>query len=424
MRALPPSDRSENPSGRADRRLMSETHRGRPGPLAGLRVLDLTEERGLYAGKVLADLGADVVLVERPEGSRARSLGPFKDDCPGLENSLYFLNFNTNKRGITLNLDAERGRDLFLRLATGSDVVVEDFPVGRMHSLGLDYSALSEKNPGIITASVTGFGASGPYSMYKAPDIVSMAMGGLTYVNGPPDAAPVTAPCEQANHTVSVTAVFGILAAVLLRMKTGRGQHIDLSAQQAVETATGGAWQFGSRTVIARRSGSQFGAVPGRIFPCKDGYVHILTIRANHWQGLVEVIGGPEELKGDKWLAMEFRNANPDIIDAYVTEYTMAHGKMEIAEMCQAKGVPCAPVNDPGDLYKDPHIKRRGTFVEIEHPVAGRFPVVRPVSVFSGTQCRIVRSAPMLGQHNLEVYCGELGMTEVELDQAKAAGVV
>jgi crotonobetainyl-CoA:carnitine CoA-transferase CaiB-like acyl-CoA transferase len=403
---------------------MSEANKERPGPLVGLRVLDLTEERGLYAGKVLADLGADVVLIEKPQGSRARSLGPFKGDNPDIENSLYFLNFNTNKRGITLSLDAERGRDLFLRLATGADVVLEDFPVGRMHSLGLDYSALSEKNPGIITASVTGFGTSGPYSRYKAPDIVSMAMGGLTYVNGPPDAAPVTAPCEQANHTVSVTAVFGILAAVLLRTKTGRGQHIDLSAQQAVETATGGVWQFGSRTVIARRSGSQFGAVPGRIFPCKDGYVHILTIRANHWQGLVEVIGSPEELKGDKWLAMEFRNANPDIIDAYVTEYTMAHGKMEIAEMCQTKGVPCAPVNEPGDLYRDPHIKQRGTFVEIEHPVAGRFPIVRPVSVFSHTPCRIVRPAPLLGQHNLEVYCGELAMAETELAQLKAEGVV
>ena len=127
---------------------MSETNKERPGPLAGLRILDLTEERGLYAGKVLADLGADVVLLEKPEGSRARSIGPFKGDNPGIENSLYFLNFNTNKRGITLNLDAERGRDVFLRLVTSSDVVVEDFPIGRMHSLGLDYSVLHEELQG------------------------------------------------------------------------------------------------------------------------------------------------------------------------------------------------------------------------------------------------------------------------------------
>jgi crotonobetainyl-CoA:carnitine CoA-transferase CaiB-like acyl-CoA transferase len=401
-----------------------ETAKGSTGPVGGLRVLDLTEERGLYAGKVLADLGADVVLVERPEGSRARSLGPFKDDNPGIENSLYFLNFNTNKRGITLNLDSSRGRDLFIRLATGCDVVVEDYPIGRMHSLGLDYSALCEKNPGIIMASVTGFGSSGPYARYKAPDIVGVAMGGLTYVNGPTDAAPVTAPCEQAYHSVSVTAVFGILAALLLRTKTGKGQSIELSAQRAVATITGGVWQFGAMTNIAKRSGSQFGAVPGRIFPCKDGYVHILTIRPNHWLGFLEVIGNPEALRGDKWLVMEFRNANADIIDAYVTEFTMAHGKMEIAEICQAKGVPCAPVDEPADLYRDAHIRQRGTFTEIEHPVAGRFPVVRPVPVFSRTKCRIVRPAPLLGQHNREVFCEELGTTGVELAQLKAEGVV
>jgi len=403
---------------------MAETAKEHSGPLSGLRVLDLTEERGPYAGKVMADLGADVVLVERPEGNRARSFGPFKDDSPGIDNSLYFLNFNTNKKGITLNLESSRGRDIFIRLASSCDVVVEDFPIGRMHSLGLDYSALCEKNPGIIMASVTGFGSSGPYARYKSPDIVSMAMGGLTYVNGPTDAAPVTAPCEQANHSVSVTAVFGILAALLVRTKTGKGQSVELSSQRAVAAITGGVWQFGAITNIAKRSGSQFGAVPGRIFPCKDGYVHILTIRPNHWLGFLEVLGNPEALRGNKWLAMEFRNANPDIIDAYVTEFTMAHSKMEITGMCQEKGVPCAPVNEPADLYRDSHIRQRGTFTEIEHPVAGRFPVVRPVPVFSRTICRTDRPAPLLGQHNSEIFCGELGMTTIELAQLKAEGVI
>jgi crotonobetainyl-CoA:carnitine CoA-transferase CaiB-like acyl-CoA transferase len=394
------------------------------GPLNDLKVLDLTEERGLYTGKVLADLGADVILVERPEGSRARSLGPFEDDVPGIENSLYFLNFNTNKRGITLNLDSSPGRDIFKQLVKGADVVIEDFPVGRMSSLGLDYPAICAVNRRIIMASITGFGSTGPYAQYKAPDIVSLAMGGLTYVNGPRDGAPVTAPCEQANHTVSVTAVFGIMTALLLRTKTGKGQFIDLSAQQAVETATGGVWFYGVISSIAGRSGSQFGAVPGRIFPCADGYVHILTIRTNHWQGLLEVIGKPEVLKDDKWLTMEFRNANPDIIDALVTEFTMAHTKMEIVELCQAKGVPCAPVNTPADFYNDPHIKQRGVFTEIEHPVAGRFSFVRPVCNFSRTICEIVRPAPLLGQHNREVYGRELGLDELEMARLKTEGVI
>lgn len=403
---------------------MPETTKQSTGPLDGVRVLDLAEERGLYAGKVLADLGADVILIEDPKGGRARSLGPFKDDIPGIENSLYFLNFNSNKKGITLNLDSPPGREIFRQLAKGSDVVVEDCPLGRMHSLGLDYPALRDINPGLIMASITGFGAAGPYSRYKAPDIVSQAMGGLMNVNGPADAAPVTAPCDQANHSVSVTAVFGIMAALFLRTKTGQGQSIELSSQQAMATISGGVWQYGANTNIARRAGSQFGAVPGRIFPCKDGYVHILTIRPNHWLGLVEVLGNPDALIGDRWLAGEYRNANPDIVDAYVTEYTMAHGKMEIAEACQAKGVPCAPVNEPPDFYQDAHIKQRGTFVNVEHPSFGGFPFVRPVSVFSRTVCYIRRPAPLLGQHNRAVYGQELGMADTEMARLRAEGVI
>lgn len=403
---------------------MSDTARGHSGPLAGTRVVDLTEGRGLLAGKLLADMGADVILVEWPEGSPARSRGPFKDDRPGLENSLYFLNFNSNKRGITLNLDTSQGLALFKRLVTSAGILVEDYPIGRMQALGLDYPALGDINPAIILASITSFGSAGPYAQYKAPDLVSMAMGGLMYVNGPPDAAPVVAPCEQANNSVSVTAVFGIMAALLLRTKTGKGQHVEVSAQQTLATITGGVWQYGVGTRIPRRSGSQFGAVPGRIFPCRDGYIHILTIRPNHWLGLLEVLGNPEALTGDRWLAMEYRNANPDLIDAYVTEFTMAHDKLEIAEACQAEGVPCAPVNTPADFCQDPHIKQRGTFVDVEHPLAGRFPFVRPVCVFSRTACRILRPAPLLGQHNWEVYCEELGLTESELTGLKADGIV
>lgn len=403
---------------------MADPEKKNTGPLHGLKVLDLTEERGLYTGKVLADMGADVVLIEKPTGSCARSRGPFKGDVPGKENSLYFLNFNMNKKGITLNLDNPSGRDIFKHMVKSADVVVEDSPVGRMLCLGLDYPALAKVNPKIIMAAISGFGSSGPYAQYKGPDIVSMAMGGLTYINGPPDAAPATAPCEQSHHTVSVTAVFGIIAALLLRNTTGKGQFIDLSAQRAVETATGGVWFYSTISSIQGRSGSQFGAVPGRIFQCKDGYVHILTIRANHWQGLLEVMGNPEIFREEKWLTMEFRNANPDIIDAFVTEFTMAHNKMEIIEMCQAKGVPCAPVNTPADFYNDPHIKQRGVFTEIEHPVAGRFPFVRPVCNFNGIRYDIKRPAPLLGQHNHEIYRQELGLSEPEMAKLKSEGVI
>lgn len=391
--------------------------------LNGVKVLDLTEERGLYAGKMLADLGADVIKVEKPEGSKARRTGPFKDDVPGPENSLYFLNFNTNKRGITLNIENSAGRDIFKRLARQADVVIEDAEVGKMHSLGLDYPVLRDLNRGIIMASVTGFGQTGPYRMYKAPDLVSFAAGGMMNLNGPKNGAPVVAPCEQSYYSASVAAAFGILAALFLRMATGEGQLVDVSAHEVVATYASEIMSYGNTSRIGQRAGSQFGSVPGRIYPCRDGYVHILTIRPNHWTGFREVMGNPETLRGKEWDNGMFRNRNVDIVDAHVTEFTMKHDKMEIAEMCQAKGVPCTPVNTPAEFSQDPHMRAREFFVEINHPAIGSHSYLRPPYRLSQTPCRIERPAPLLGQHNKEVY-EELGITDKEMARLKSEGII
>ncbi|MBI2849853.1 MAG: CoA transferase [Chloroflexi bacterium] len=392
--------------------------------LHSIKVLDLTEERGLYAGKMLADMGADVIKIEKPAGSKARRIGPFKDDVPGIENSLYFLNFNTNKRGITLNMDSSAGREIFKRLAQRADIVIEDFEVGVMQSLGLDYPALRELNQGIIMASVTGFGQTGPYRMYKAPDMVSFAVGGMMNLNGPRNAAPVVAPCEQSYYSASVAAVFGSLTALFLRIGTGEGQLVDVSAHEVVATYASEIMSYSNTSRIGQRNGSQFGSVPGRIYPCKDGYVHILTVRANHWQGFREAMGNPETVMGKEWDNGMFRNRNVDTIDAVVTEFTMKHTKMEITEMCQVKGVPCTPVNTPAEFSQDAHMKARGFFVEIEHPVMGRHSYLNPPYRLSKTVCRIERPAPLLGQHNREVYGGELGHTDKELAELKSEGII
>jgi crotonobetainyl-CoA:carnitine CoA-transferase CaiB-like acyl-CoA transferase len=394
--------------------------------LGDVKVLDLTEDRGLYAGKLLADLGADVILIEKPEGSRARRIGPFKNDLAGFENSLYFLHFNTNKRGITLNLDNPTGRDIFRQLVKGTDIVIEDGEVGYLKSLGLDYPALKELNRGLILASLTGFGQTGPYRDYKSSDMVSFAMGGMMYINGPEDAAPVVAPCQQSHYSVSAAAFFDILAALFLRLRTGEGQWIDASAQEVLSnfaSGNGGIMNYSHMAQITRRNGSQFGAVPGRVFPCQDGYVHILIIRPNHWIGLLEVMGKPEALIGEKWYDSSFRNENVDIIDAHVVEYTMAHNKQEIAELCQVKGVPCTPVNSPVDLYHDPHLRHRSFFQSAEHPVIGQYTTLSPVNRLSSTPCVIRRPAPLLGQHNPEVY-GGLGYIAEELKELKNEGVL
>ncbi len=392
--------------------------------LSGVKVLDMTEERGLYAGKMLADLGADVIKIEKPEGSKTRRNGPFKDDIPGLETSLYFLNYNTNKRGITLNTDISAGRDIFKQLARKTDILIEDFEVGVMQSLGLDYPVLRELNRGIIMASITGFGQTGPYRMFKAPDIVSFAMGGMMNLNGPRSAAPVVAPCEQSYYGASVASVFGILTALFLRMKTGEGQLVDASAHEVVATFASEIMSYGNTSRIGQRAGSQFGSVPGRIYPCMDGYVHILTIRPNHWKGFLEVLGTPETLAGKEWDSGMYSNKNVDIIDAHVTEFTMAHSKMEITELCQAKGIPCTPVNTPAEFTQDPHMKERKFFVNLEHPVIGRYSYPSPPYRLSQTPCTIKRPAPLLGQHNREVYSGELGLTDKDMAGMKTEGII
>jgi crotonobetainyl-CoA:carnitine CoA-transferase CaiB-like acyl-CoA transferase len=393
--------------------------------LGGIRVLDLAEDRGLYAGKLLADLGADVIKVEKPEGSKARRIGPFKDDVPSLESSLYFVNFNTNKRGITLNLDSSAGMDIFKQLATRADVVIEDFEPGTTEPQGLDYSSLRELNQRLVVASVTGFGRDGPYSRYKAPDIVNFAMGGIMYISGDPNEAPVVAPCEQAYHSASIIAVFGILAALYQRLSTGEGQLVEVSAHEVLAAVNEELIMRHSVTFeIEGRYGSQHTTAPARIYPCKDGYVHILALRPAHWRSLLELLGNPEALMDEAWYDSRFRRLNADIIDPIVTQFTMNHTKAEVTELCQARQISCSPVNTPADFANDPHVKERAFITEIEHPVIGRHSYFGSAYRLSQTPCRIERPAPLLGQHNNEVYCEELGYPHEKLAELKADGII
>jgi crotonobetainyl-CoA:carnitine CoA-transferase CaiB-like acyl-CoA transferase len=393
--------------------------------LGSVRVLDLTEERGLYAGKLLADLGADVIKIEKPEGSQARQMGPFKDDMPALESSLYFINFNTNKRGITLNLDRPAGKDIFRQLTKKSDVVIEDYEPGMMKSKGLDYPALRELNRRLIMASVSGFGQDGPYSRYKAPDIVNFAMGGLMYSSGTPEAAPVVAPGEQAYHGASIIAAFGILAALCLRLSTDEGQLVDISAHEVMASQNHEQiMRYSVRSDIGGRTGSQHAAAPARIFSCKDGYVHICVLRPGHWRSFLELVGNPEVLMDDMWYDSFLRRRHHDLIDPFAVEFTKSRTKTEIAELCQARGIPCTPVNTPEDFSHSPHVKTRDLITEIEHPVIGQHSYLSSPYRLSQTPCRIERPAPLLGQHNKEIYCEELGYPEEELTRFKAEGII
>lgn len=392
--------------------------------LDGVKVLDLTEDRGLYAGKLLADLGADVIRIEKPEGGKSRHTAPFKDDVPGIENSLYNVNFNTNKRGVTLNIDAEGGQAILKRLAKQADVLIEDFAPGVMAGLHLDYPVLQEVNPRLIMGSLTGFGPTGPYSHYKAPDIVTFAMGGQMFVSGPNNAAPVVGPCEQSFECSSIFVAFGVVSALIVRMKTGRGQLVEANAQEVISVFNMGMMNYSISAMVGVRSGSQFGGSPARIYPCKDGFVHIMVIRPNHWLSFMEMLGNPDAFMDEAWLEGGFRARNADLVDALVTDFTMPRTKDEIAEICQKNEIPCVPVNSHADFVKDRHMQARGFIKEMEHPVLGKYSTLGAPYQLSETPVRVVRPAPLLGQHNHEIYVGELGYAEEDLKKFRAQGII
>jgi len=350
---------------------------------------------------------------------------PYKDDIPNPEGSLYFISLNRNKRSITLNVRSSAGRPIFNQLLQRADVLVEDGDPPGLGSVGLDYPAIRKLNRRIIIASISGFGRTGPYSSYKAPDIVSFAMGGVMSISGAPDRPPVVAPCEQAYHSTSIMAAFGILTALYQRLNTDEGQFVDASAHEVMATMNEEIiMRYSLAREIKGRYGSQHTSAPARIYPCKDGHVHLVVLRPYHWRSLVDVLDSPDILMDEAWYDPRFRRLNVDLIDPLITEFTLKYTKTEITQLLQAKGIPCTPVNTPADFANDVHIKERGFITESEHPVVGRHRDLDPPFELSEAGMRPQRPAPLLGQHNKEIYCDELGYSMSELARLKEEGTL
>ena len=392
--------------------------------LEHIRVLDLTMERGLYAGKQLADLGADVIKVEPLSGCQARYIGPFKNDIPDIESSLYFINFNTNKRSITLNLRSREGQEIFKKLVVKSDVIIDDFQPGTMEIYGLGYTTLRGLNKGIIVASITGFGRKGPYCQFKAPDIVSFAMGGSMFVSGTPSKPPVVAPAEQAYQSASRISCFGILVALYNRLIRGTGQLVEVSAQEVVAAQEQEPIiRYGLNAEIMRRYGSQHITAPARTYHCKDGYVYLIAMFLEHWKALLELLGNPETLLDEAWESITFRRINSDIIDPIVSEFTGKYTKEQVTQMCQERRIPCTPVYSPEEFANDAHIQERELVVQVNHPKIGQHGYILSRAL-TESPCQIRRHAPVLGQHNYDVYCQEFGYSVKELERFKSDGVI
>ena len=399
-------------------------------PLTGMRVLDLSGPMGVYCGKLMADMGADVIKVEPPGGDPMRNIGPFLHDRELPENSLHWLHFNTNKRSITLDVAKPQGTELLSKIACGSDVVLETFPPGYLDTLGLGYSHLSQSNPGLVYASLTPFGQTGPYKDFKATDLIGFAMGGYMYVTGWPDTPPTRLWGSQAYHTTSNRAFIAILLAIYHRMATGEGQFIDVSMQEAVAATTEHVnTTYNYTGAPAVRCGFRHGGQFVATWRCKDGFVSITTNTQQAWDDLRDWMA-QDGMAGD--LSLEkfndrfiLRGEMSEHIEELIQAWALTHTRQEITEWGQARHHPWGPAVRPSEILKNEQLWDRGYFIESEDP-HGAEKMVYPGAPYKLSQSpwKLSRQAPQVGQHNREIYCGDLGLPQDELDALAAQGVI
>ncbi len=394
-------------------------------PLDDIRVLDLTHVyNGPYATLMLALMGAEVIKVEPPKtGEMARRI--FK--VRGSDESYPFIMLNTNKKGVTLNLKTERGRELFKELAKQSDIVVENFAVGVMDHLGLGYSVLKELNPSLIYATSTGFGLTGPYSNYPAYDPVIQAMAGIMAATGYPDKPPVKAGPPVVDILGGIHLCAGILSALHMRGRTGKGTIVETSLYDA---ALGPIITQFSYYLATGKTGRFGNTAPGRAFSpyntyaAKDGYILLLCADEVKWQALCRVMQREELIDDPRFRTNADRSKNCDEIDAIVEEWTSQRTRQEVMELFASADITCGIVQAVPEVLHDKHLRERKAIQDIIHPTAGKVSVLGGPLRFDGQAPVVENPSPTLGQHNDIVYGKLLGLSARELAGLKEQGVI
>jgi len=416
---------------------------GKEALLGSFRVLDMTEGGALLAGRILADLGADVIVVEKPEGNSARLIAPFYHDIPHPEKSLFWFFYSANKRSITLNIETVQGQELLKKLIEKADCIIESFPVGYLDKFGLSYTDLKRVNPRIIMASITPFGQNGPYRNYKGSDIVSMAMGGFMYLTGDPDRPPVSigSPYQSELHA-GAEAASAIMIAYYYRKKGGEGQYIDISVQHSVTlTITNAAptWTLNQK-IIRREGGSRLlGFIPGKaqrlVRPCKDGYVIFVVyggqLGARQNKALTEWMNSegmaPDLMREKDWENFDLTKVTPEeigTIDGAIDSFFKVHTKAELYQWALKKHVMLYPVSNVKDLVENEQLVFRQFWREIDFPGLGRITYPGDFVKTSEIPCQVRRRASLIGEHNEEIYGNEIGLTQKEIVALRQAGII
>ena len=375
--------------------------------LDGIRILDLAGVEGQLCGRLLADLGAEVIKVEPPQGDAARRIGPFRSGVPDDERSLRFLHLNTSKKSVTLDLNRKQDREAFKRLARTADAII-----GTSVGGAVEYEGLMEENPSLVVASITGFGLDGPYSRFNAPGIVVSAMGGVMYLCGSPDRAPLAEPEFQPYQLASTYAAFGLLLALRHRETTGQGQRVEVSCQEVSASQQHVVVNYSANRAVLVREGNRGplgGGMPEGVYPGSDGFCHVVIIPRGHWHNLLEWMGRPEALMDPIWENRHVRNANLEFIEPQVLEFMGGLSKDELFRKGQEYRIPIGPINRPDEFTRDPYAIERGLFVEVEGRKSGRSRLVCSPFRMSETPGAIFTSAPRRGEHNEETLADPSG---------------
>jgi formyl-CoA transferase len=394
--------------------------------LNGIRVIDMTHNQaGPACAQILGFLGADVIKLEEPKGGDvARTNMRDKPDS----DSLFFLILNANKRSLTLNLKTEEGKDLFRRLIAESDVLLENFGPGALDRLGLGYDKLSKLNPKLIYATIKGFGTYGPYSGYKSFEPIAQAMGGAMAVTGFPENPPTYVFPAIGDSGTGMHMAIGILAAIQQRHTTGKGQHVEVSMQDAVvnliRVSLRDHQRFGHPPP---RTGNQLGrTIPGTTYACAPGgpndYVYIFA-QPQMWKPLLGAMGRPELADDPRFKSPEDRWENRTALNEIVEAWTRQRTKHEVMQILGEAGVPSGACQDTGEVLTDPHLRARDMIVDVDFPTRGTYQTVGCPIKLSDSPAEITRP-PLLGEHTDEVLAGLCGIDPETLKRLHDSGVV
>ena len=378
-------------------------------PLHGLKVIELARIlAGPWAGQILADLGADVVKVEAPEGDDTRRWGPPFIEREGDRSAAYFHGCNRGKRSVIADFRTPDGQAFVRALVADADILIENFKVGGLAKYGLDYESLKLVNPKLIYCSITGFGQDGPYAHRPGYDYIIQGMGGLMSVTGDPSGQPQKVGVAVSDIFTGVYAATGILAALHQRGKTGQGQQVDMAlldvttaimANQSMNYLTSG-------TAPGRIGNAHQNLVPYAVFDCADGWIILATGNDAQYQRLCGILGLPELAAAAAYLTNADRIANRVALTQALTEKTLTWAKSDLLAACEADSVPAGPINDLADVFADRQVVARGMKLELEG-----VPTVRSPFVFSAAELALERASPRLGQHDGEVRAALAGRT-------------